>query len=109
VAQIVEINLRIPSLRIRREGQENPETISNSEVRFTKKVEVETIPKIGEVLEMSMGPGASQRFQCEVVRGEWHESKNCFVIACRYSKRSISPAEYQTLTESPDWTLTPLL
>jgi hypothetical protein len=107
VAQTVEISLRVPSLRVRKEGQENPETISNSEIRFTKHVDVDTIPKPGVVLEMTMSAGPS--FQCEVVRSDWHESKNCFVIACRYSKRSITPAEYQALTESSDWTLTPLL
>ena len=107
MAQTVEISLRIPSLRIRKEGQENPETISNSEIRFIKHVELDTIPKTGTVLEMSMSAGAS--FQCEVVRSDWHETKNCFVIACRYSKRSITPVEYQALTESSDWSLTPLL
>ena len=104
VAQIVEISLRVPSLRVRKEGQESPETISNADIRFIKRVEVESIPKTGAVLEMTMG--GSQPFQCEVVRSDWHETKNCFVIACRYSKRSISPAEYQALTESSDWTLT---
>jgi hypothetical protein len=107
VAQTVEISLRIPSLRVRKEGQENPETISNSEIRFIKHVELETIPKAGVMLEMSMSAGPS--FQCEVVRSDWHETKNCFVIACRYSKRSITPVEYQALTESSDWILTPLL
>ena len=52
---------------------------------------------------------AGAPFQCEVVRSDWHENKNCFVIACRYSKRSISAAEYEALTASSDWTLTPLL
>jgi len=107
VAQIVEISLKVPSLRVRREGKDNPETISNSESRFSKRLEVESIPKPGTVLEMSKSAGAP--FQCEVVRSDWHEHKNCFVIACRYSKRSISPAEYDALTASSDWVLTPLI
>jgi hypothetical protein len=107
VAQTVEISLRIPSLRVKREGKDSPETISNSDVRFIKRVEMDTIPKANVQLEMSMSAGPS--FQCEVVRSDWHETKNCFVIACRYSKRSITPADYQALTDSSDWTLTPLL
>jgi hypothetical protein len=107
VAQIVEIMLRIPSLRVQREGKDAPETISNGDVRFSKRVELDSIPKAGVVLEMSMSAG--EPFKCETVRSDWHDGKNCFVIACRYSKRSISPAEYQALTASTDWTLTPLL
>ena len=107
MAQTVEISLRIPTLRIRKEGEEGLQTISNGDVRFSKRVEVDSIPKTGTVLEMSMNQG--QPFTCEVVRSEWLESKNCFVIACRYSKRSISPVEYQGLINSSDWTLTPLL
>ena len=107
MAQTVEISLRVPSLRVRREGKDTPESISNSDSRFSKRVELESIPKAGEVLEMSMSAGGP--FQCEVVRSDWHESKNCFVIACRYSKRSISAAEYEALNASSDWTLTPLL
>jgi hypothetical protein len=107
LAQTVEISLRIPSLRVRREDKDDPETISNSDVRFIKHVELDSIPKPGVMLEMSMSAGAP--FQCEVVRSDWHETKNCFVIACRYSKRSIAPADYQALTDSSDWTLTPLL
>ena len=107
MAQTVEISLRVPSLRVRKEGQDSPETISNSEVRFIKRIELDSIPKAPALLEMSMSAG--QTFQCEVVRSDWHEHKNCFVIACKYSKRSITPAEYQALTDSSDWTFTPLL
>lgn len=107
MAQTVEISLKIPSLRVRREGQDTPETISNSDVRFVKRIELDSIPKASVLLEMSMSAG--QPFKCEVVRSDWHESKNCFVIACRYSKRSISPEEYQALTNSSDWTFTPLI
>ena len=107
MAQTVEISLKVPSLRVRREGRDQPETISNSEIRFTKAVELDSIPKAGVVLEMSMSAGAP--FQCEVVRSDWREDKQCFVIACRYTKRSITPADYDALTASSDWTLTPLL
>lgn len=107
MAQTVEISLRIPSLRVRREGKEEPETIANSDIRFSKQIELQTIPKPGEVLKMEVSSGGT--FECEVVRSEWHHEKNMFLIACRYSKRSISPAEYQALMEASDWQVRALL
>jgi hypothetical protein len=107
MAQTVEISLRIPSLRVRREGKEAIETIANSDVRFSKQVELQAIPSPGHVLKMSVSSGGT--FECEVVRSHWHDDKNMFVIACRYSKRSISPAEYQALIDSSDWQTRSLL
>jgi len=102
-----EISLRIPSLRVRREGKDSSETISNSEIRFVKRVELERVPKSGDVLTMTIGSEAS--FQCEVVRSDWHHDKNMFVTACRYSKRSISEAEYRALMDASDWQVRALL
>jgi len=107
MAQTVEISLRIPSLRVRREGTEDTETIANSDVRFGKRVEVEAIPRPGDVLTMAVSSGGT--FECEVVRSDWQHDKNIFVIACRYSKRSISPAEYQALMSCSDWSVRALL
>jgi hypothetical protein len=104
---VLEISLRIPSLRVRRAGKDSPETITNSEVRFIKLVELERVPKAEDVLTMTIGSEAS--FQCEVVRSDRHHDKNMFVTACRYSKRSISEAEYQALINASDWHVRPLL
>jgi hypothetical protein len=101
MAQTVEISLRIPSLRVRREGKEALETLANSDVRFSKQVELEAIPKPGDVLTMAVSSGGT--FECDVVRSDWHQEKNMFVVACRYSRRSISQAEYQAFIESTDW------
>jgi len=105
MAQTVEISLRIPSLRVQRE--EKAETISNSDVRFIKNLELDSIPKAGAVLAMSMSAG--EPFECEVVRSDWHEDKNLFVVTCKYTKRSISAANYQALLDSSDWAVRPLL
>lgn len=102
-----EISLKIPSLRVRREGKDSPEIIANGDVRFIKQVELERVPKAGDVLTMMVGSEAS--FQCEVVRSDWQDEKNMFVTACRYSKRSISEAEYQALMDASDWQVKPLL
>src|SRR6266849_9158426 len=98
----IEISLRIPSLRVRgREGKDGPETIANSDVRFIKQVELEHVPKPGDELTMMVSSGGS--FKCEVVKSDWRHDKNMFVTACRYSKRSISEAEYQALMNASDW------
>jgi len=107
MAQTVEISLRIPSLRVRREGKEAPETIANSDVRFAKRVELQAIPTPGETLTMTISSGGT--FECDVVRSDWQDDKNMFVVACRYSKRSISPAEYQALMGASDWQVRALL
>jgi hypothetical protein len=103
----VEISLRIPSLRVRREGKETPETIANSDVRFGKQVELKAIPKPGDVLTMTVSSGGT--FECEVIRSDWQHDRNMFVITCRYSKRSITPAEYQALMGASDWQVRALL
>lgn len=107
MAQTFEISLRIPSLRVRKEGQETPATITNSEVRFIKQVQLDAVPKPGEVLDMAVGSG--ETFECEVVRADWLDDKNMFVVACRYSKRSISPADYEALINAQDWQVRPLV
>jgi|SRR5436190_5143558 len=107
MAQTVEISLRIPSLRLRREGKETPETIANSDVRFAKLIELPAIPKPGETLTMTLSSGGS--FECDVVRSDWQHDKNMFVVACRYSNRSISPSEYQALIGASDWQMRALV
>ena len=105
--QTVEISLRIPSLRVRRQDSDVMETINNSDIRFCKQIEVESIPKPGVVLTMETSDG--EKFQCEVLRSDWHHDKNMFVIACRYSKRSVSPAEHHALMNSSDWQVRALI
>src|SRR5262245_26689360 len=107
MSQTVEISLRIPSLRVRREGTDTPETINNSDVRFCKQIEIESIPKPGIVL--TMATGADGRFESQVLRSDWHHDKNMFVIACRYSKRSVSAADYHALINSSDWSVRTLI
>jgi hypothetical protein len=105
--QIVEINLRLPSLRVKDEHGGDPKTINNSDVRFTKRLEVDSIPKPGAILTMTADNGLT--FPCEVVQANWHESNNLFVVACRFERRSITPAEYQAISNSSDWLTKPLL
>ena len=107
MAQTVEISLRVPSLRVRREDRDAPETISNADVRFITRIEVASIPKPGTVITVGADPGSSK--DCEVVRSDWSDDKNLFVVTCRYAKRSITLAEYQALKEAPGWEMRPLI
>ncbi len=101
MAHTVEISLRIPSLRIKNEGTGVAETIANSDIRFATQMNLDTVPKPGALLEVSID--SSQTIACEVVRSDWHDQKNMFVVACRYAKRSISAAEYHALMNAPGW------
>ena len=82
-------------------------TIVNSDVRFSKRIELDTIPKPGEILTMSASGGPT--FACEVVQANWHQEKNLFVVACRYGKRSVSADDYFAIVNAPDWATNPLL
>ena len=82
MAQTIEISLKVPSLRVKREGKDAPETISNGDVRFVKRIEVDSIPKTGTVLVMEIASHGS--FESVVVRSDWHEDKSLFVVACQF-------------------------
>ena len=103
----VEIRLRIPSLRAHSQRSDSPSVIANDDVRFIKQVELEGIPRAGELLTMTTASGAT--FQCEVVRSDWDDDKNMFVIPCRYARRTISEAEYRGLMNASDWRITAVL
>jgi hypothetical protein len=104
--QTVEISLRVPSLRIKAADDETS-MINNTEVRFTKRLELPSIPRIGDVLTMSAGQGPS--FLCEVVRTTWRDDENLFVVACRYARQSITADSYRAIANSSDWTSKTLL
>jgi len=87
-------------------GTEEAKVIDNSAIRFSKCVELQTIPKQGDVLEMSAGRSA---FPCEVLQVNWHESKNTFVVACKYGRSRMLPEDYFEISGASEWTSKPLL
>ncbi len=103
----LEISLRIPSLRVRRREGKDGRRPSPTATSGSSSTSSSTVPKSGDMLTMTVGSGGT--FQCEVVRSDWHDDKNMFVTACRYSKRSISEAEYQALINASDWQVRALL
>ena len=103
----IEISLKIPSLRVRHEGKDALDTIVNTEVRFAKHVQLDVVPKPGDVLSMTVGPSGS--FQCTVMRTDWRDDKNMFVTACQYAKRSMLKEDYQALVDDEAWQMRDLL
>ena len=107
MAQTVIINLRIPSLTVRAEPLGEVSRISNDAVRFISRLEVQAIPKPADVLTLEVVPGVT--FTCDVLTVNWRDGDNAFVVACRYSKRTIPPHEYHALLNAPQWESRPLL
>ncbi len=104
----VIVNLRIPSLMVKSADGSPAKRVDNSALRFLKTVELPSIPKPGEVLDMTAA-AASAPFSCTVKRAEWDERENMFIVSCSYTKTSIPEADYKALVGSPDWASRPLI
>jgi len=102
----VEVNLRIPAVK---EPAKDPNgyPINSADVRFIRQVSVRALPKPGALMQLQARGGLS--IECEVNRADWSESKDLFIVYCRYSKRAIPPDEYHALIGDPDWVMRPLL
>lgn len=104
----VLLSLRIPSLTLRESGDTPARRIDNSGVRFIKIVEVATIPKVGDVLDVTAA-SVQAPFKCTTKRSEWDDREGLFLVSCSYAKTSIPEADYYALVGSPDWTPKPLI
>lgn len=102
----VEVNLKIPRVTIK-SPNEPTQVIDNSATRFTKRIQVPTVPKPGAVLQLPIS--AFQTIDCTVTRADWSDERELFIISCSYSKRSISADEYGALVSDSDWTMKPLI
>jgi hypothetical protein len=104
MSQVVEVSLRLP-VRPKLKSEAFPYGVAD--VRFTKQTDVETVPKVGELVTMSAGPIT---FPCRVLQRNWDEGKNMFVLAAEYGGESrISNEDYLTILGAPDWTAKTLL
>ena len=104
MSHLVEVSLRLPA-RPKLKSPAFPFGVAD--VRFTKQVELDTLPKVGESFDMSAG---SLAVPCKVLQRNWDEHKNLMVLACEYGGSSrISNEDYLTILEAPDWTPRTLL
>lgn len=99
--------MRVPTLTVRAPNEPD-KRIDNSAVRFTKRIEVPALPKVGDVLSLSTAAGTTT-FDCTVTRSDWHEEKALFVVACTYAKRSLPAETYHALVNDSEWTMKSLL
>jgi hypothetical protein len=102
----VEVSLRVPNMKIRA-LDENGYPIDHASVRFRKMIQVPSIPKPDQPLELTTRSGMT--IPARVVRADWIESRELFVLSCQYANRSITAEEYGALSEDPEWELKPLI
>jgi hypothetical protein len=102
----VEVSLRVPNMKIRA-LDENGYPIDHANVRFRKMIEVPSIPKPDQPIELTTRSGTT--IAARVVRADWIESRELFVLSCQYANRSITAEEYGALSEDPEWELKPLI
>jgi hypothetical protein len=94
----VEVNLRVPSLRIPTAGE--PQIVNNQQVRFKRLIVFDAVIRPGEVIPLTAG---TQQFEAEVLRVTWSESAGGFVADCRYTKPRILPELYQAILADSAW------
>jgi hypothetical protein len=102
----VEINLRIPEIKDPLKDSSGW-PIPNADIRFFARMELPALPKPGDVIDLKTAPDYS--FQATVLRTDWRDDKDMFVVSCKYSNRSIPRDEYLALTSDSGWTAKPLL
>ncbi len=102
----VEVSLRVPNMKVRALDA-NGYPIDHANMRFRKMIQVPAIPKPEATLELSTRSGTT--IQARVVRADWSEGRELFIVSCQYSNRSITPDEYHALADDPDWELKPLI
>jgi hypothetical protein len=102
----VEVSLRVPNMKVR-VLDETGYPIDHANMRFRKMIQVPAIPKPEAMLELSTRSGKT--IPARVVRADWSEGRELFVVSCQYSNRSITAEEYNALAEDPEWELKPLI
>src|SRR5438128_939739 len=99
---VVEVSLRLPNVRVRSEDQPpDHRAIDHAAVRFRKRVELPALPAPGDKLELATRSG--NLIPCEVVRSDWSEREELFVLACRYVGRGMSAELRDAITNDEDW------
>jgi hypothetical protein len=106
MARNVEISLRVPNMKVRaldKTGQ----SIDHAAMRFKKMVTLPAMPKLGDTLQLTTSSGKT--FPASVVRADWHEERELFVLSCQFGNRGITAEEYNDLVNDPEWALKPLV
>jgi len=102
----VEVNLKIPRVKVPVKDEKGY-PIDNGSVRFTKLIQVPSLPKPGASLQLTTSSG--KILACEVTRSDWHEERALFVLSCKYANRSMPADECAALFSDAEWKVKPLL
>ena len=102
----VEVRLRVPNMKVRALDQ-NGYPIDHASSRFRKVIQVATLPTPGQPLELMTRSGKS--LQAIVVRADFSDERNLFIVSCQYASKSITAEDYGSLKNDPDWELKHLL
>jgi hypothetical protein len=82
--------------------------IDHAQMRFRKVIEIPRFPRVGDLLELAV-TAAGRSLRATVVHVELDEPRSLFVLSCQYADKSISPEDYGTLANDPEWQLKHLL
>jgi hypothetical protein len=81
--------------------------IDHADLRFRKIIEIPNRPREGDALTLDTASGLT--VPATIVRVEIDESRELFVVACRFGRRAITREEYDALASDPAWELKHLL
>ena len=106
MAREVEVSLRIPNMKVRPKD-ESGYPIDYAYFRFKKILSVPAIPKVGDSMQLAVASGRT--FESKVVRVDWSDDRNLFIVSCQFANRSISSEEHGDLVSDPAWEMKPLM
>ena len=95
----VKVNLRIPRVKTPT-LDEKGYPIDNGSVRFTKLIQVPSIPKPGTSLQLTMGSG--KVFECDVTRADWHHDRELFVLSVSMPTGQFPPRTARRCSATPN-------
>ena len=102
----VEVSLRIPNGKVRPlDASGYP--IDYSAFRFKRRVQIPSLPKPGDVLQIENEAGPP--VPCEVVRTDWSEEHGLFILACKYAGRSMPADARDAVVSGSAWKMSPLI
>ena len=102
----IDVRLRIPKNSKVPLLDDGGYPLDMASVRFVKVMTVPAIPKVGESLPLVAG---GLTLPATVVRADWSDAEEKFIVACQYSQRSISVEEQNALVADPEWAMVPLI
>jgi hypothetical protein len=102
----VEVSLRLPNAKVRT-LDEKGFPIDHATVRFKRRMVVAALPAVGSVLQLETRSG--RQVASEVLRSDWSDADELFVLACRHVGRSMPPEEREAILADSSWQMRPLI